>query len=273
MSALVAPKGGAGASVDKHPARIAGMFDRIARRYDLLNHVLSGGLDVYWRARAVRELRLTGRERLLDVCAGTADVMLAALRAGGGGARVALGVDFAHEMLRVGHAKLASASLGTRGPLVRGDAMRLPVSSGSVDAATVAFGIRNVFAPAEALREMWRCLRPGGQLAVLEFAMPTAPLLRSLYAWYFGQVLPRIGAIVSRHDEAYTYLPESVGTFYAPPEFLDILAESGFSEVRAVRLTFGVVYLYVATKGIAPSAPTVEARGPHRDGTPPVRPV
>jgi demethylmenaquinone methyltransferase/2-methoxy-6-polyprenyl-1,4-benzoquinol methylase len=236
---------------DKHPDRIAGMFDRIARRYDLLNHLLSGGLDLYWRRRAVRALGLTGRERVLDVCAGTADVMIAALRAEGRGARYALGVDFAHEMLRIGHRKLHAAALSSRARLVRGDAMALPVAGASVEAATVAFGIRNVFAPGEALADIYRCLRPGGQLAVLEFAMPTAHLMRSLYGWYFRQVLPRIGAIVSRHDEAYRYLPESVGAFHAPDEFQKLLADSGFVDVRAVPLTFGIVYLYVARKSSA----------------------
>ena len=254
--------------VNKHPRRIAGMFDRIARRYDLLNHLLSGGLDVYWRARAVRELGLTGRERLLDVCAGTADLMITALRAGPHGARCALGVDFAHEMLRIGTTKLARGALARRGPLVRGDAMQLPVASASVDVATVAFGIRNVLVPAEALGEMHRCVRPGGRLAVLEFAMPTVPLLRSLYGWYFRQVLPRIGALVSKHDEAYRYLPESVGAFYAPAEFRQLLRDSGFSEIRAVPLTLGVVYLYVATKGTARPA---AGDGPGRAAPPSAR--
>jgi demethylmenaquinone methyltransferase/2-methoxy-6-polyprenyl-1,4-benzoquinol methylase len=254
--------------VDKRPERIAGMFDRIARRYDLLNHLLSGGLDVYWRARAVRELRLTGRERLLDVCAGTADVMVAALRAGGTGARYAVGVDFAREMLRIGHTKLDGAAMANRARLVQGDAMRLPVASGSVDVASVAFGIRNVFAPGDALRELCRCLRPGGRLAVLEFAMPATPVLRSVYAWYFRHVLPRVGALISRHDEAYSYLPESVGSFYVPAEFTQLLSESGFAEVRAVRLSFGVVYLYVAAKGEAH-----RALGPQGHGRPPARPV
>jgi demethylmenaquinone methyltransferase/2-methoxy-6-polyprenyl-1,4-benzoquinol methylase len=243
---------------DKHPARIAGMFDRIAGRYDLLNHLLSGGLDLYWRARAIRALGLTGRERVLDVCAGTADVMIAALRATGRGARYAVGVDFAHEMLRVGHRKLAGAGLSRRAPLVRGDATGLPVAAGSVDAATIAFGIRNVVAPLEALTEIARCLRVGGRLAVLEFAMPTAPLLRSLYSWYFRQVLPRIGALVSRHDEAYRYLPESVGAFYAPAEFSGLLAAAGFVDIRAVPLSFGIVYLYVAR---TPAASAVRGRG------------
>lgn len=233
---------------DKTPDRIAGMFDAIAPRYDLLNHLLSGGMDLYWRARAIGELRLTGRETLLDVCAGTADVMLAALRAGPRGARYVLGVDFAHQMLRIGRRKLDAAGTRTNAPLVRGDAMRLPVADGCAEAATIAFGIRNVIEPGVALADIHRALKPGGQLAVLEFAMPVTPLLRSLYAWYFRTVLPRIGAIVSRHHDAYRYLPESVGTFYAPETFIDLLLQAGFAEARAVPLTCGVTYLYLARK-------------------------
>lgn len=242
---------GAPTAPDKSPDRIAGMFDRIAGRYDLLNHLLSGGMDLYWRARAIRALRLAGRERVLDVCAGTADVMLAALRRRPGGAGYAVGVDFAHEMLRIGQRKLRDASVTPVAPLVRADAMRLPVATASMDAATIAFGIRNVYDPAVALADILRALRPGGRLAVLEFAMPRAPLLRSLYTWYFRHVLPRIGAVISRHDEAYRYLPESVGAFYEPEEFSALLSAAGFARVTATPLTFGVVYLYLAEKTAA----------------------
>lgn len=240
------------AGPDKQPRKIAGMFDGIAGRYDLLNHLLSGGLDVYWRQRAIRELRLTGRERLLDVCAGTADVMLAALHGGTRGARYAVGVDFAHQMLRKGRVKIASADLLSRAPLLRGDAMRLPIATATIDAATVAFGIRNVIEPGDALREILRCLRPGGQLAVLEFAMPSAPFMRTLYGVYFRRVLPMIGRAVSRHNDAYRYLPESVGAFHPPGDFAALLSSCGFRDVRPVPLTFGIVYLYVARKPFSP---------------------
>lgn len=239
------------AGPDKSPQRIAGMFDRIARRYDLLNHLLSGGMDLYWRARAIRALRLAGTERVLDVCAGTADMMRAALAGRAGRAGYVVGVDFAHQMLRVGQRKLRDTSVATTAPLIRGDAMRLPIAGASVQAATIAFGIRNVSEPRVALADILRTLAPGGRLAVLEFAMPRAPLLRSLYTWYFRTMLPRIGAVISRHDEAYRYLPESVGTFYGPEEFAALLGEAGFERVTTTPLTFGVVYLYVAQKGEA----------------------
>ena len=231
---------------DKSPRKIAGMFDAIARRYDLLNHLLSGGMDLYWRARAVRELRFTGREVLLDVCTGTCDVMLAALRQREQGPRYAVGVDFADAMLRVGQGKIRDRVPADVAPLLRGDAMHLPIATATVDTATIAFGIRNVYDPHVALGDLHRVLRPGGRLAILEFAMPQAPWLRALYGWYFRAILPRVGRILSKHNEAYTYLPESVGSFYAPDEFQRMLVAAGFSKVRAVPLTFGVVYLYVA---------------------------
>ena len=238
---------------DKTPKKIAGMFDQIAGRYDLLNTVLSGGMDRYWRARAVRSLRLTGRERALDVCTGTADVALALARRGR--AASVVGIDFSGEMLRLGRDKVkraagAAASGTERAPigLTRGDAMRLPLPSNSVDTVTVAFGIRNVQDPPIACREMARVMTTGGRLAILEFSMPQTPVISHVYRWYFRHVLPRIGRLVSHHEEAYTYLPESVGVWATPETFANVLRDSGFSDVRATPMTFGTVYLYTATK-------------------------
>jgi demethylmenaquinone methyltransferase/2-methoxy-6-polyprenyl-1,4-benzoquinol methylase len=128
------------------------------------------------------------------------------------------------------------------------DAAAIPAASESMDAVTVAFGIRNVEDTSRACAEILRVLRPGGRLAVLEFAMPTAPIVRSAYRWYFNQVLPAIGRLVSRHNAAYAYLPASVGAFAAPTEFQHILREQGFVAVRADPLTFGIVFLYTAMK-------------------------
>lgn len=223
------------------------MFDAIAGRYDLLNTVLSGGLDRYWRRRAIRTLQLSGRERLLDVCTGTADVAMAGARARPGAALV-LGVDFAGAMLAHGVTKVRDAGLGSRVQLARGDAMRLPVADESVDAATIAFGIRNVQQPEVACAELLRVLKPGGRLAILEFGLPVIPAVRPLYLWYFNHVLPRIGRAVSRHSEAYDYLPQSVGAFPWGEAFARILRDAGFSQVEARPLSFGIVYLYCARK-------------------------
>ena len=219
------------------------MFDAIAPRYDLLNRVLSAGIDRQWRDRAIRSLGLTGRERLVDVCAGTADVSLQAT----GAARV-IGVDFAAAMLRIGLQKVRAAGQGSRITLVHGDATSLPLGDGTVDAVTVAFGIRNVERPELACREMARVLRPGGRLAILEFGVPRIPGVRTCYLWYFKYVLPLIGRMVSGHNAAYSYLPASVGTFPPPAEFAEILARAGFVGVEAVPLTFGIVYLYTARR-------------------------
>jgi demethylmenaquinone methyltransferase/2-methoxy-6-polyprenyl-1,4-benzoquinol methylase len=238
------------AAPDKAPDRIASMFDAIAPRYDLLNHLLSAGIDRRWRTAAIHALRLTGRETLLDVCTGTADVALEASRAARGhaGAARVVGVDFAGAMLARGLAKITEAGERDRITLVRGDAMWLPVATASVDAVTVAFGIRNVQRPEVACAEMGRALKPGGRLAILEFGVPRIPGVSTLYLWYFRHVLPRVGAAISRHAAAYSYLPASVGSFAPPAEFIAVLARAGFSDVRAVPLTLGIVYLYTARK-------------------------
>ena len=234
--------------LSKSPQRIAGMFDAIAGKYDFLNHLLSAGIDRRWRRRAIRALRLTGSERVLDLCTGTADLAIAAVDARPRAARV-IGIDFAAAMLQVGRAKLRGRDLDQVVALIRGDATSIPVASGSVQAATVAFGIRNVEHIDRACAEILRVLAPGGRLAVLEFAMPTTPLVRSAYQWYFNHVLPGIGRLVSRHDAAYTYLPASVGAFASPDQFATILRQQGFDEVQTSPLTFGIVYLYTAVKG------------------------
>ena len=233
-------------TLDKSPARIAGMFDAIAPRYDLLNHVLSAGLDRRWRARAIHELELPAAASLLDLCTGTGDLAVTAV-AGRPDAQV-IGIDFAGRMLRLAREKVHRLGLTRSIRLVRGDATRIPLADGSCDAVTIGFGIRNVADPAAALTDIARVLKPGGRLAILEFGEPRVPGIRTLYAWYFRYVLPLIGRTVSKHQSAYSYLPASVGTFPAAPEFCRTITAAGFSQVRVVPLTFGIVYLYVATR-------------------------
>jgi len=232
--------------VDKSPDRIAAMFDAIAGKYDFLNHLLSAGLDARWRARAVRELHLASHSRVLDVCTGTTDLAIAAA-AEAPHARI-VGVDFAGAMLRLGLDKLRARALQKRVSLVQGDATSIPLRTGWADAATIGFGIRNVADPAGALRELSRVLAPGGRLAILEFGEPRIPGIRTLYNWYFRAVLPRLGRLVSRHQSAYSYLPASVGSFPPPAEFVATISSQGFTDVRAVPISLGIVYLYTATR-------------------------
>ena len=224
------------------------MFDAIAVRYDLLNHLLSAGIDRRWRRLAIQALSLTGRERVLDLCAGTADLAIAAIQAQPPAARV-VGVDFAQAMLGVGHEKIRARQLVDRIALVRGDATRIPLATGTVDAVTIGFGIRNVENTAAACDEMRRVLAPGGRIAILEFAIPATPVVRTLYLWYFNHMLPLMGRLISGHTAAYGYLPASVGAFASPHEFVTILRQHGFVDVSSARLTLGIVFLYTARRG------------------------
>jgi demethylmenaquinone methyltransferase/2-methoxy-6-polyprenyl-1,4-benzoquinol methylase len=234
--------------LSKSPDRIAGMFDAIAGRYDFLNHVLSAGIDRRWRRRAIASLALGGGERVLDLCTGTADLAIAA-RTAKPAARRVVGVDFAGAMLQVGREKLAAGTFNDSIALVRGDAMRVPLGDRSVDAVTIAFGIRNVQDVAGTAAEIHRVLKVNGRLAILEFAVPTTPIVRGLYLWYFKHILPRIGRLVSRHDAAYEYLPASVGAFESPDQLVKLLRQAGFRDVKASPLTFGIVFLYTGCRG------------------------
>lgn len=232
-----------GAPVPGQPeqAAVRSMFDRIAPRYDLLNRVLSAGTDVRWRRAAVDLLDLPPAGRVLDLCTGTADLLLEAL--GRDAAARGVGVDLSSGMLARGARKLRDRGLDARAGLLAGDAERLPLRDAWFDGALVAFGIRNVSDRPRALREARRVLKPGGRLVVLEFSMPRG-LLGAAYRLYFGRVLPLVGRVVSGDASAYTYLPASVAVFPEPPEFGALMEQAGFQSVRWRPLTGGIAHLY-----------------------------
>jgi demethylmenaquinone methyltransferase/2-methoxy-6-polyprenyl-1,4-benzoquinol methylase len=221
------------------------MFDRIAPRYDLLNRLLSAGIDQSWRRACVDALELPPGGRVLDLCTGTADVLLEALRRDPN--RAGVGLDVSFEMLARGAAKGRAAGLGARMLLVAGDAERLPIQKDFFDGASVAFGIRSVSNIPAALAELRRVLRPGAKLAVLEFSMPDG-LFGRVYRAYSTHVLPRVGRLLSGDRDAYTYLPRSIERFPAPTEFERMMSAAGFAEVRHRPLTRGVAQLYRGEK-------------------------
>lgn len=229
-------------------AYVRHIFSEIAPRYDLLNRVLSLGIDRAWRRRALRALdwqRAPGGV-YLDLCAGTLDVA-ALLTRQRGFCGLVVGVDFAVPMLRAGLGKVPPASVQGSPVLapVGADALALPLADASVDGAIVAFGIRNVADLDAALGEVRRVLRPGARFVVLEFTTPPNALVRAAYHTYFHHVLPRLGRVVSGHPTAYAYLPRSVAHFPAERELAERMRTAGFDQVRWERLTLGVAAVHV----------------------------
>jgi demethylmenaquinone methyltransferase / 2-methoxy-6-polyprenyl-1,4-benzoquinol methylase len=223
------------------------MFDAIAHRYDLLNRILSAGVDRRWRRRTVRALALPSDApaRVLDVATGPGDLAIAIARRH---RRVeVVGVDPSREMLAVGRTKLARRGLAARVQLAEGDAEALAYPDASFDGATIAFGIRNVPDRARGLAELARVVRPGGRVCVLELSEPRGGLLAPLARFHVHVLVPRIGALLSGRRE-YRYLQTSIAAFPAPAAFAAMMEEAGLAAVEAVPLTFGVCHLYVGVK-------------------------
>lgn len=222
------------------------MFDNIAPRYDLLNHTLSLNIDRLWRRSVVRIVRRSGARQILDVATGTGDLAIALARSIEGAQITA--VDLSERMLDVARRKVAARGLDARIRLVQGDGEHLALDTASVDAATVAFGVRNFGDIAAGLRELARTIRPGGSVVILEFSRPRNRLFGKLYEWYSHTLLPRIGGAVSRDRRAYEYLPASIEEFPAPERFLELLAQAGFRDCRARSLSFGIAQIYTAQR-------------------------
>ena len=232
----------AGVRDEQEAARwVRGMFDGIAHRYDLANHLLSANIDRYWRARTVRRVRPILERmdaRVLDICCGTADLALALARH-----HAVLASDFSHPMLLEARRKIAHY----RAPaaVFESDAMRLPMRDASLDLLTVAFGFRNLANYEAGLVEMRRVLRPGGTAAILEFSQPPDGVFAALYRFYSRRVLPRIGQAVTGSRQAYEYLPESVRKFPSPEELASLMSAAGFARVEFESMTGGIVVLHL----------------------------
>lgn len=229
---------------------VEAMFDEVAPRYDLLNRILSVGIDRYWRSRAVRLLHDDNPGRVLDVATGTADLAIKIQQVLQ--PRETVGVDLSTEMLRLGREKVERKGLSSRVSLEEADAADLPYDDGSFDAALVAFGVRNFEDLDAGLGEIGRVLRPRGSLVVLEFSRPRAFPVKQLYSFYSRHVLPRIGGLLSPNQGAYEYLPDSVAAFPDGSDFLQRMEGAGFTELEWIPLTFGIASLY---RGRVPPTP------------------
>jgi len=235
---------------DQHEAAlwVRAMFGRVARRYDLANHLLSFNIDRFWRARTARRVRHVFQRpgaRVLDICCGTGDLLLALERASGEPRPAAVfGSDFCHPMLAIARRK--TLRNGAAAAFFEADALCLPLRDGSFDLVTVAFGFRNLADYQAGLAEMRRVLRPGGVAAILEFSQPPNRLFRALYDFYSRRLLPLIGGALSGSRDAYAYLPESVRRFPSAAELAARMRRAGFEDVRFEYFTGGIVALHLA---------------------------
>jgi len=227
-------------------SQVSDMFNRIAPWYDLLNRLLSAGIDRRWRRRAIELLQDSKPRLVLDVATGTADVALETAR------RLEpnkiIGIDISTDMLAIGRQKISKRGLSQVIELQEGDSENLPFQDNTFDAITVAFGVRNFEHLEKGLQEMRRVLKPGGKVIILEFSKPTLFPFKQLYHFYFKNILPLIGKITSKDPKAYRYLYESVQVFPDGQAFLDVLNQLGYQQSRCIPLTLGICSIYEAEK-------------------------
>lgn len=226
--------------------KIQQMFGAIAPRYDLLNRMLSFGIDRRWRKKAVQLLKYRNGARILDVATGTGDVALEIARTTPSSVKIT-GADFCKEMVDLGRIKVAQSPYAGRIDFTVAPCEDLPFPNETFDSITIAFGIRNVVDRKLGLAEMWRVLRPGGRMIILEFSTPRSQLFRQIYYFYFRRLLPVIGGLISKYN-AYKYLPDSVLEFPSHAEFAAMIEEAGFRSVHIKELTFGIASIYVGDK-------------------------
>jgi len=221
------------------------MFNDIAGSYDFLNHLLSAGIDKSWRKKAVKLLKAHQPQHILDIATGTADLAIQAIAVN---PEKITGVDIAEKMLEIGREKVKKKNLEHTISLQLADACNLPFDDNSFDAVTVAFGVRNFENLSQGLREMNRVLKGGGMVVILEFSNPKAFPMKQFYNFYFRFILPKVGKMVSQHDSAYTYLPETVKAFPDGSRFVNIMEDTGYQQVERHNLTMGVASIYTGIK-------------------------
>jgi demethylmenaquinone methyltransferase / 2-methoxy-6-polyprenyl-1,4-benzoquinol methylase len=226
----------------EHASRVREMFGKIAGRYDLLNHLLSGNVDKRWRQVVAKRVRegTSGESLILDVACGTGDLSLSLFESTG--ARV-IGTDFCRPML-----SLAAGKLPDQITLVEGDALSLPFKDSTFDVVTIAFGLRNLSNISSGLKELRRILKAEGRVAVLEFSRPSNPVLRMLFGIYFRNLLPLLGGVISGSRSAYTYLPSSVAQFPDQQQLVALIEQAGFDQVSYENLTGGIAALHLGRR-------------------------
>lgn len=225
--------------------QVATMFDNISKRYDLLNHLLSLGIDIYWRKQAIKLLAAEKPARILDVATGTADFAIEALSLK---PEKITGVDISEGMLEIGRQKIARMGKSEVISLHKGDSENLQFKDETFDAVIVAFGVRNFEDLEAGLKDIQRVLKKNGSAVILEFSKPTAFPFKQVYSFYFKNILPLLGKVISKDQSAYTYLPESVNEFPYGKKFTDILTKLDFKTTRCIPLTFGIASIYTAKK-------------------------
>ncbi len=238
--------------IDKSGQRVQKMFGEIAPRYDLMNHVLSGGTDFYWRWVTIRKASPQGVAPILDVCTGTGDLAFAYWKRGKKNIPVT-GTDFTQEMLDLAREKFSKNYPANKNhasvEFIQADTQQLPFEDNRFQIVSVAFGLRNIADTMQGLKEMTRVCLPGGRVVILEFSLPGNKLLRGIYSWYFRNILPKIGQFFARNKhDAYEYLPETVSAFPYGQQLATLLEQAGLEKVKFIPLTFGIATLYIGHK-------------------------
>ncbi len=226
--------------------QVADMFDNISGTYDFLNHFMSLGIDIIWRKKAIRALKATKPQYLLDVATGTGDFALEAIKILQ--PQKIIGIDISQGMLDIANEKITKKKLGNQFEVLLGDSENLPFADKTFDAVTVAFGVRNFENLDKGLADIYRVLKPAGNAVILEFSKPKGFPIKQLYHFYFNHITPRIGRLFSKDYRAYSYLPESVARFPDGKQFTDALRRAGFREAVCRPQTFGICTIYIGTK-------------------------